>query len=660
MVNPLHLWIILFAPLVSAVVIALFLLKHHKIAAAVSLAGILTSLGLVLNIFVGALQHKVTLPVEVNYLWLQAGPMQIDFGFLVDPLSVLMLLVVTGVGSCIFLYSVGYMHGDKSFARFFASLSMFAFSMIGIVLSPNFLMLFIFWELVAVSSYLLISFWFEKPSAADAGNKAFIVNRVADFGFLLGILLLWVLSGAGNTARTLNFGELHHVIPAAVSAGLILPGLLVVAILLIFCGVAGKSAQFPLYIWLPDAMEGPTPVSALIHAATMVAAGIYMMARVFFMIELSADAMQIIAVIGTVTSLLAAGLAVVQTDIKKILAYSTVSQLGYMGSAIGLGSAETGMFHLTTHAFFKALLFLGAGAIIHGLHTQNIWEMGNVIKKMPATAVTFLIGTLALCGIWPLAGFFSKDAILALSYGHHPVIFWAGWTTALLTSFYMTRLVWIAILGADRAHAHHGHGKSHGHSHAAKDKHAHGASHDSHGSHDSHDHAHEVHEAPFVMLLPLLILSVFSIIGGFIGIPAFLAGAHGHAEHHAPAIVPILATTAAVTGILLGTLLYARLKTNEDPLSKLPRFIYRTLVEKYYLDHFFAAVGNFFQTLVAGILYRFDINVLIKGLVNYTAESTRETGSVLRKLQSGRVANYALVFALGLLGIILYTVTRGF
>lgn len=641
MVNPLHLWIILFAPLVSAVVIALFLLKAPKIAALVSLTGILASFGLVLNIFVGALQHNIKLPFEVNYAWLTAGPMQINFGFLVDPLSVMMLMVVTGVGSCIFIYSVGYMHGDKSFARFFASLSMFAFSMIGIVLSPNFLMLFIFWELVAVSSYLLISFWFEKPSAADAGNKAFIVNRVADFGFLLGILLLWVLSGTGGAARTLSFDELHHVIPAAVQSGALAPALLVAAILLIFCGVAGKSAQFPMHIWLPDAMEGPTPVSALIHAATMVAAGIYMMARIFFMIELSPDAMRTIAIFGSVTAVTAAGLAVVQTDIKKILAYSTVSQLGYMGSAVGLGSAETGMFHLTTHAFFKALLFLGAGAIIHGLHTQNIWEMGAVIKKMPVTALTFLIGTLALCGIWPFAGFFSKDAILALSYGHHPVIFWAGWTTALLTSFYMTRLVWVAVLGADRGK----HGHDHGHGH---DK------------HDDHSHDHKVHEAPFVMLLPLLILSVFSIIGGFIGIPAFLAGAHGHAEHHADKMVPILATTAAVLGILLGTLLYARLKTNDDPVAKLPGFLYNTLVQKYYLDHLAGAIANFFQKFIAGILYFFDINVLIKGLVNFTAESTRETGSALRKLQTGRIANYALVFALGLLGIILFTITRGF
>jgi NADH-quinone oxidoreductase subunit L len=654
-VNPLHLWIILFAPLVSAVVIALFLLKQPKIAAGVSLAGILTSLGLVINIFVGSLSHKITLPFEVNYLWLHAGPMRIDFGFLVDPLSVLMLLVVTGVGSCIFLYSVGYMHGDKSFARFFASLSMFAFSMIGIVLSPNFLMLFIFWELVAVSSYLLISFWFEKPSAADAGNKAFIVNRVADFGFLLGILLLWVLSGHGSAAgaRTLNFHQLHEIIPQAVQSGLILPGALFLAVLLIFCGVAGKSAQFPLYIWLPDAMEGPTPVSALIHAATMVAAGIYMMARVFFMIELSADAMQVIAVVGALTAVLAAGLAVVQTDIKKILAYSTVSQLGYMGSAIGLGSAETGMFHLTTHAFFKALLFLGAGAIIHGLHTQNIWEMGGVIKKMPITAITFLIGTLALCGIWPFAGFFSKDAILALSYGHHPVIFWAGWTTALLTAFYMTRLIWVAVLGSDRKSL--GSFK-HDHSHDHKKSHA---AHGAHGTADGHGdgHAHEVHEAPFVMLLPLLILSVFSIIGGFIGIPGFLAGGHEHAAHHA-AIVPYLATGAAIAGILLGSFLYAPLKTNNDPVAKLPQFFYRTLVQKYYLDEVFAAAGNFFQKFTAGVLYRFDINVLIKGLVNFTAESTRETGSVMRKLQTGRVANYALVFALGLIGVILFTLTR--
>ncbi len=629
MVDPLHLWIILLAPLASAVLITLFLLKAPKIAAAVSLGGILTSLGLIANLFIGSLQHKIELPLEVNYLWFQAGSLPVQLGFLIDPLSILMLLVVAGVGSCIFLYSVGYMHGDKSFARFFASLSLFAFSMIGIVVSTNFLMLFVFWELVAVSSYLLISFWFEKPSAADAGNKAFLVNRVADFGFLAGILLLWKLSGSG-AARTLNFHELEAVIPQALVDGAILPGALLVAVLLIFCGVAGKSAQFPLYVWLPDAMEGPTPVSALIHAATMVAAGIYLMARMFFLIGLSPDAMQTIAVIGSITAVLAAGLAVVQNDIKKILAYSTVSQLGYMAVAVGLGNAATGMFHLTTHAFFKALLFLGAGAIIHGLHTQNIWEMGSVIKKMPVTAVTFLIGMLALCGIWPLAGFFSKDAILALAYGHHPVIFWTGWATAFLTAFYMTRLVWVAVLGADRA-------KKHG-----------------------HGHAQETHEAPYVMLLPLLVLSVFSIIGGFIGIPEFLAGEHADSGHAGGHIVPVLATAAAVAGIGLGTLLYARLKTAQDPIAKLPGFFYRTLVQKYYLDHLFGALGNIFQTFVAGLLARFDNNVLIKGLVNFTGDAVRETGAVVSRLQTGRVANYALVFTLGLLGMIVYTAVKGF
>jgi len=612
-VNPNLAWVILFSPLVAAFVIVLFMLKHPKVAAWTALFGILVSFAVSVNFFIASRIDHHALPIEAHFPWIKAGWVVIQFGFLLDPLSVLMLLIVSGVGSCIFLFSIGYMEGDDSYARYFASLSLFAFSMLGIVLSANFLQLFLFWELVAVSSYLLIGFWFEKPSAADAGNKAFIINRVADFGLLCGIIWIWKLSGLGTMNRTLDFTALSQVIPAAFHAGVIAGPEIFLAALLILCGVAGKSAQFPLYIWLPDAMEGPTPVSALIHAATMVAAGIYLLCRMFFLIELSHEALSVIAGIGALTALLAAVLAVVQTDIKKILAYSTVSQLGYMALALGLASWHAGMYHLTTHAFFKALLFLGSGAIIHALHTQDIWKMGGLLKPMPVTAITFLIGTLALCGIWPFSGFFSKDEILILAFEHAPVLFGVALFTAGLTAFYMARLCWIAIIGPDR----------------------------------SHGHAHP-HDAPFVMKAPLVVLAILSAIAGFIGIPHYLGA---HAEHHASP-VPVISLLTAITGLALGTLLYGRLRTNEDPLKKIPAFLYETVVRKYYLDDAAALIGKLFSSVIAGILYIFDLRVLISGLVNGTARTTRLAGDVLRRAQTGQTQHYAALFVTGIVMIL--------
>src|SRR3989338_5943208 len=450
MVTPISLapWIILFSPFLSTLLICFFAMRSPRTASALSLLGILVSLAGSIALFL-FYSHSALLPVETSYSWIHLAGLRVDFGFLIDRLSILMLLVVTGVGSCIFFYSVGYMKGDESYPRYFASLSLFAFSMIGIVLSNNFLMLFIFWELVAVSSYLLIGFWFEKPSAADAGNKAFIVNRVADFGFVLGILYVWMLSGTGGGERTLQFSQLSALLPEFLSQGLLSKESLVIASLLVFCGVVGKSAQFPLYIWLPDAMEGPTPVSALIPAATMVAAGVYLLSRAFFLVGQVPEALSVIAYIGGITTILSAILALVQNDIKKILAYSTISQLGLMVMALGLRSSAIAMYHLTTHAFFKALLFLGAGAMIHSLHTQDIWEMGGLVKRMPVTAITFLVGTLALCGIYPLSGFFSKDEILALAYENNRQIYAIAIITAGLTAFYMSRLCWIAVLRSE-------------------------------------------------------------------------------------------------------------------------------------------------------------------------------------------------------------------
>ncbi len=621
-------WIILFAPFVACVLICLFFLKSPRISAAVALVGILISLAVSIAMYVFH-THNTFLPAESAYPWMHVAGFTVNFGFLIDRLSLLMLLVVTGVGSCIFFYSIGYMKGDTSYPRYFASLSLFAFSMIGIVLANNFLMLFVFWELVAVSSYLLIGFWFEKPSAADAGNKAFIVNRVADFGLVLGIFYVWMLSGVAGGERTFDFSRLSVIIPEAHQSGLITEGMLVIASLLVFCGVVGKSAQFPLYIWLPDAMEGPTPVSALIHAATMVAAGVYLMSRSFFLVSGIEEALHVISVIGGVTALLAALLAVVQNDIKKILAYSTISQLGYMVMAQGLGSSTVAMYHLTTHAFFKALLFLGAGAMIHALHTQNIWEMGSLLRRMPVTAVTFLIGTLALCGIPPLSGFFSKDEILTLAYDHNKTLYFLGLFTAFLTAFYMARAVWVAVLGPDRK---------------AHDKAGHG-----HGE-------HEVHDAPAVMKFPLLVLAFFTAVAGFMGIPAFILGEHAHVAH-LNWTVAITSTAVAITGLLAGTTLYAR-SPGGDPLVRALGGAYQFVVRKYYLDEFFQAIADFFQGLVAGILFWFDVNVVIQKGVNGVATATTRLGSLVRRAQTGRVQTYALVFGWGVVMLVYFTAIK--
>ncbi len=626
-------WIILFAPLLAAATITFLLQKSPKTAAGIALAGIFTSLAGSIALFIFHSQYHL-LPAESSWSWIQVAGFKVDFGFLLDPLSILMLLVVTGVGSCVFLYSTSYMKEDSSYARYFACLSLFAFSMLGIVLANNFLMLFVFWELVAVSSYLLIGFWFEKPSAADAGNKAFIVNRVADFGFVLGIFLVWMLSGLGGAERTFDFSKLAAAFPDLIQNGLITQPLLIAAILLVFCGVAGKSAQFPLYIWLPDAMEGPTPVSALIHAATMVAAGVYLLSRSFFLVGASQEALLVISWFGGITALLAALLALVQNDIKKILAYSTVSQLGYMVMAVGLGSADVAMYHLTTHAFFKALLFLGAGAMIHALHTQDIWEMGGLLKKMPITAVTFLIGTLALCGIWPLSGFFSKDEILTLAFMHNKFLFAIGLFTAGLTAFYMSRAVWVAVLGPTRT----------------KKKH--------HGSHGAaHGHEDHGHDAPLPMKLPLIALAILAAISGFIGIPAFIAGGHG--EHRTMNyLVAGISTVVALSGIILGTLTYRKLMSNEDPLKNRFGVAYSFVVRKYYLDEVFLVIANVFQKTLAGILLWFDLNIVIEKGANGTAALTRGFGSLLRRAQTGRVQTYAMAFGFGVLFMVYWALLK--
>jgi NADH-quinone oxidoreductase subunit L len=536
--------------------------------------------------------------------WIDFGKaLQIPLGVKLDQLAKTMLLVVTGIGFLVHLYSTVYMEHDESKARFFGHLSLFMFSMLGIVLADNFAMMFIFWELVGVSSYLLIGHWFTRDAAGKAANKAFIMNRLGDFGFMLGILMLWA------TAGTVTFDGLED--QKAVLAQN--PYFLGAAVLLVFCGAIGKSAQFPLHTWLPDAMEGPTPVSALIHAATMVAAGVYMLARLAFLIELSPVAGMVIAWVGVITSILAALMATQQDDIKRVLAYSTLSQLGYMVMAAGLAPDVEGgaaMFHLWTHAFFKALLFLGAGAVIHALHhEQDIWKMGGLSKTMRITTATFALGTLALTGCPGLAGFFSKDAILLSAFAHNKALFGIGLATAFLTAFYMTRLFAVAFLGKARSEA-----------------------------------AHHGHDCPRRMTWPLVILAFLSIFAAYGAVPHWFGIEHGDA----PKIVPTLAILAFLTGTGVAWMLYAG--AEKEPLS-LPLFR-----NKFYFDEIYGAIVAGTQDVLAFIAAGVDAIVLT--VVRAVGGLTLGLGYALRLFQVGNVQAYAFIFGLGVVTLIYFLVFR--
>ncbi len=612
MVTPSLAWITLFSPLVACILITLFFLKSKSLSSLTAIAGILLSFICTILLFLQIFHGSSTGEAQNFLPWIHFDGLIIDFGVLVNPLSIMMLLVVTGVGSAIFIYSKGYMADDPSMPRFFAYLSLFAFSMIGIVLSNNFIQLFMFWELVGLSSYLLIGFWYQKPSAADAGVKAFVVNRLADFGFLCGILLLWSISNVGG-GRSFIFTDLAH------SASHMDPHLMAIAALLIFCGVIGKSAQVPLHVWLVDAMEGPTPVSALIHAATMVAAGIYLLARTFFLFEPLTDVLNVIAYIGGITALMAATLAVAENDIKRILAYSTLSQLGLMVMALGLAGPVQGMFHLTTHAFFKALLFLGAGSVIYALHhEQNIWKMKGLLRQMPITGITFMLGTLALCGIFPFSGFWSKDEILALAYEHNSFLYYLASAASFLTAFYMGRLFFTAFWGKD-------------------------------------DHGH-AHESPAVMTLPLVFLAILSTIGGFIGIPHFLYPGEKHLELNT--LVASISSILAVLGLGLSYMLYGKQRPSIDPLEKKLGFIYPILKNKYYFDIVYGWYVNIIQQSFAKILYWIEQMIIVRCGVHALTSLAKDGGQALRRLQTGLVQFYALVFVLGAILIFLLMVTR--
>lgn len=576
------------------------------------------------------------------FSWINTGSFSVDIAYQIDQLSILMIMIVTGVGFLIHVYSIGYMRGDPGFWRFFAYLNLFIFMMLNLVMANNFLLMFLGWEGVGLCSYLLIGFWHDrkfdtggyKPGTAttsDAAKKAFIVNRIGDFGFLIAMFILFSKFG------TLTFEDIFSRASIVFTPG---SNPVFWVTLLLFLGATGKSAQIPLFVWLPDAMAGPTPVSALIHAATMVTAGVYMVARCSILFALSPATMQIIAIVGLATAIFAGTMGIVQNDIKKILAYSTISQLGYMFLALGVGAFTAGIFHVMTHAFFKALLFLGAGAVIHAMHEeQDIQRMGNLRAHMPTTYRTFLIAALAISGIPPLSGFFSKDEILWKAFSQGSPVFWTlGWLAAGITAFYMFRLVTLTFEGNSRWPAH------------------------------THPH-----EAPAVMAVPLIILAVLSMIGGFVGIPAALGGGNAIEQWLEPVFeqanlrlaywngagkgteysLMILSVLLAGGAIFLARTLYLKKQDTVESLAERFKYLHRLLWHKYYVDELYntavvtpvyAASNKFFWKV-------FDVRI-IDGAVNGTANLIGTASGYMRKIQNGVVQNYAAVFVFGVIIIL--------
>jgi NADH-quinone oxidoreductase subunit L len=663
-----HIWLIPLFPLAGAAIMLLFGRRLNNAAVSIICPG---SVFMAMVFAFGAIWQLIARPVEqrivevVLFDWVPAGAMHManghlvnfnaQWGMLLDPLSAVMLFVVTGVGFLIHVYSTGYMAHEGGYYRFFGYLNLFMFSMLTLVLGNNLLLLFVGWEGVGLCSYLLIGFYFLRKSASDAGKKAFIVNRIGDAGFVLG---LFALLGAIGTIRFTEIG------PALQAGGFeVGNGVMTAIALLLFVGATGKSAQIPLYVWLPDAMEGPTPVSALIHAATMVTAGVYMVTRMNAVFQLAPTALTVVATVGAVTAIFAASMGLVQTDIKRVLAYSTVSQLGYMFLGLGAGAFTAGIFHLMTHAFFKACLFLGSGSVIHAMSgEQDMRKMGALSNKIPTTFRTFLVATVAIAGIPPLAGFFSKDAILAAAFETHPVLWVIGWITAGMTAFYMFRLVNMTFFGESRV---------------------------------SHEAEHHLHESPSSMTVPLIILAGLSIVGGWIGVPGVLGGSDRFAQwlepviaHHAEAAQEAHAMSAnaefglmavsvliAAMGIWLAYQLYLKKPSVPTMLAATFPRLYTLLYNKYYIDQIYDALfvnrakdlgnalGAFDRGVINGIgvdgagwLTRVTSRIsmwwdswIVDGIVNLVARIVWVFSIPVRMLQGGRVGGYALLMVLGVL-----------
>ncbi len=633
-----YLWIIPFLPLLGSAVNGLLGAKWPNRIVNIVAVG---STGLSFAAALEAVREFTRLSpeqipwVRQYFTWITAGTFRAGFDLQIDQLTVVMLMVVTGVGWLIHIYSMGYMAHEGGYYRFFSYLNLFMFFMLILVMAANYVLLFVGWEGVGLSSYLLIGFYFLKKSASDAGKKAFIVNRIGDFGFMLGMFLLFRAFG------TLDFVALFDKAGHWPADGMGQLGTLTIASLLLFTGACGKSAQLPLYVWLPDAMEGPTPVSALIHAATMVTAGVYVVARSHVLFTHAPTAMLVVAIIGCATALFAATIGLVQTDIKRVLAYSTVSQLGYMFLACGVGAFSAGIFHLMTHAFFKALLFLAAGSVIHAMDgEQNMQHMGGLSKKIRATYLTMLTATLAIAGAPFFAGFFSKDSILFAAFQKETggrILYAFGLLTALLTSFYMFRLIFLTFHGKERYDEHHVH----------------------------------VHESPQSMLVPLMILAVLSLVSGWVAAPAFWGGPDyftnflgpvfgggesGVAESAAHALeIPLagLAVFTALVGFLVAFWLYLKQPGKPEALAKSMKGAYTTLLNKYYVDELYAAVVvNPLMWLSTNVLWKVTDVGAIDGTVNGIADTATAIGDSVRHTQSGNTRSYAVWVVIGALVII--------
>lgn len=616
-------WLIPIFPLIAYALIIFLTKKSKGISVGIAIAGIVSSLVISVGVLVETLAKGISMeqPYEVALPWLRLSPvdrftgLNVDMGVLIDPLSAVMLFVVTFIATLVIIYSIGYMHGDPGFSRYFAYMSLFAFSMLVLVIANNFFEMFFGWELVGLCSYLLIGFWFERPSAAKAANKAFITNRWGDFGFMLGIIILYI------NFQTFNFGELSQIIEQGTHG--VGAGMITLISLLVFAGPLAKSAQFPLHVWLPDAMEGPTPVSSILHAATMVAAGVYLLARGFILFHESPETMLVIAYIGGFTAFFAATIALVQRDIKRILAFSTLSQLGYMVMAIGVGSITAGMFHLTTHAFFKCMLFLCAGSVIHAINDQDIFHMGGLSKKMPITTWTFVIGALALAGIFPLAGFWSKDEVLLAAFdAGFTGLYWVATLVAGMTAFYMFRLIFVAFFGEKRTDYH-------------------------------------AHESSPVMTVPLIILAIFAVFSGW-GLLKMGYGNlvfFGHPHHGEINMgIALTSTLVALAGIFVAWLIYAKKAVDADALAEKFRPIYTLLWNKYYIDELY---GFLFDKVMLGFAWLCNQNdrKVVDGVADGIGDTIRHTGGWMRFIQTGSLQSYALVIFGAVVVIILLMAT---
>ncbi len=614
-------------PLVGFLINGFFGKKISKgLSGTIASVAILASFIVSLLVFV-ELEHSTVKSQAVSlFSWINADTLKIPFEFLVDPLSSVFLLIITGIGFLIHLYSIGYMHDDEGFSRFFTYLNLFVFFMLLLVLGNNYLIMFVGWEGVGLCSYLLIGFWYKNTAYNNAAKKAFIMNRIGDLGFLLGIILIFVTFGSITYGEV--FGMAHNGSNATVTA----------IALLLFIGAMGKSAQLPLYTWLPDAMAGPTPVSALIHAATMVTAGIYMVVRSNIFYSMSEMASEVVAVVGVATALFAATIGLFQNDIKKILAYSTVSQLGLMFLGLGVHAYSSSVFHVTTHAFFKALLFLGAGSVIHAMGgEQDIRRMGGLKKSLPVTFMTMAIGTIAISGIPPFSGFFSKDEILAHTYEHSPVLWFFGSLTSILTAFYMFRMFFLTFFGHFRG---------------------------------THEQEHHLHESPKSMTIPLMVLAALSVLGGLLGLPEFWGTSNWISEHLSPVIAQKdpsmlshtkewmlmgIAVAAAAVTIYFAYMVY--ITNNVRPVEKESEMkpIQKLIYNKYYVDELYDAVIRKPLDLVSEMFYKFFDKQVIDGLVNGVGSAVNGASNVVRKLQTGNISFYILSMVVGIIAILFFT-----